>query len=67
MTAFHAAYNDGRFVPPPDDYLDLILIPAVLHIDPLVFAEYPPAMALKIRVLAMHYIASGQGMRPIGF
>jgi hypothetical protein len=31
----------------------------MLHIDPLVFMEYPPALAYKLRVLVMHYIAAG--------
>jgi hypothetical protein len=43
----------------PDEYLDLVLIPAMLHIDPLAFMEYPPALAYKLRVLVMHYIAAG--------
>jgi hypothetical protein len=43
----------------PDEYLDLVLIPAMLHIDPLVFMEYPPAMRYQIRTLLMHYIAAG--------
>jgi hypothetical protein len=31
----------------------------MLHIDPLVFMEYPPAMQYKIRTLLMHYVAGG--------
>jgi hypothetical protein len=46
-------------VPIPDDYAVYALIPAVLHIDPLTFLEYPPAMQYKIRVLLNYYIASG--------
>jgi hypothetical protein len=49
----------GRIVTPPDEYMDLILVPAMLHIDPLVFLDYPPAMRYQIRTLLMHYIAAG--------
>jgi hypothetical protein len=31
----------------------------MLHIDPLAFMEYPPALAYKMRGLVMHYIAAG--------
>jgi hypothetical protein len=37
----------------------MILVPAMLHIDPLAFMDYPPAMRYQIRVLLMHYIAAG--------
>jgi hypothetical protein len=43
----------------PDEYADLVLIPAVLHIDPLAFMEYPPAMQYKIRHLLGYWLASG--------
>ena len=43
----------------PDEYADLILIPAMLHIDPLTFMDYPPAMQYKLRTLLTFYVASG--------
>jgi hypothetical protein len=46
-------------VTPPEEYLDLVLIPAMLHIDPLTFMDYPPALAYKLRGLVLHYIATG--------
>jgi len=46
----------------PDEYADLILVPAMLHIDPIAFMDYPPALRLKLRVLLMHYIAAGGGL-----
>jgi hypothetical protein len=46
-------------VTPPEEYLDLVLIPAMLHIDPLAFMESPPVLAYKIRALVMYYIAAG--------
>jgi hypothetical protein len=51
-------------VTPPEEYADLILVPAVLHIDPLVFARYPPALRAKVRGWMMYWLAGGQGMNP---
>ena len=42
----------------------MILIPAILHIDPLVFAEYPPLLQVRMRLLLLTYIAGGQGLNP---
>lgn len=64
MEAFHAAYSHGELVQPPDDYMDLILIPAVLHTSWSEFAGYPLAIQERIRALLMFYLAAGQGMRP---
>lgn len=38
--------------------MDYILIPAELHIDPLVFAGYPPGLQMRIRSLLPHYMVS---------
>jgi len=38
----------------------LILVPALLHIDPLVFAAYPPMMQTKVRLLLMRFLGAGQ-------
>jgi len=38
--------------------MNLILIPAELHIDPLTFAEYPPGLQLRIRSMMPHYMVS---------
>ena len=64
VEAFHAAYRAGRMVPAPDDYIDMILVPGILHIDPLAFAAYPPLVQAKIRRLLRHYIAAGWGGNP---
>lgn len=48
--------------PIPEEYADLVVIPAVLHIDPLRFQEYPEALRAKIRILLQHWISHGQGM-----
>ena len=65
MTGWIEALGRGRLVSVPDEYADLILIPAMLHIDPLVFMDYPPAMQYKIRTLLTFHIASG-GMHGSG-
>lgn len=44
---------------PPRMYTDLILIPAILHIEPLTFAGYPPALQMQMRGLLRYYIAGG--------
>lgn len=49
----------GRLVTVPDEYAELVLVPALLHIDPLAFATYPPALREKMKRLMMHYIAYG--------
>lgn len=59
MIGFHEALARGRFVTPPEEYLDLVMIPAMLHIDPLRLMEYPPALLYKLRGLALHYAAAG--------
>jgi hypothetical protein len=38
----------------------LILVPALLHIDPLVFAQYPPLLKMKMRVLLLRFLGAGQ-------
>jgi hypothetical protein len=38
--------------------MDWILIPATLHIDPLVFAEYPIALQQRIRDMLPRYLTS---------
>lgn len=59
IVGFNEALARGRIVTPPEEYADLVLVPAILHIDPLMFLDYPPAMQIKIRTLLMYYIASG--------
>jgi hypothetical protein len=60
VDAFHSAYKRGRLVAPPQEYADLILVPALLHIDPLVFAQYPPLLKMKMRVLLLRFLGAGQ-------
>ncbi len=64
MEGFHAAYKQGRLVPPPHEYMDLILVPAILHIDPLAFDDYPVALKGRIRRLLTIYIREGWGGNP---
>ena len=60
MDAFHAAYQQGRIVSIPDDYMDLIIVPSITGVDPLQFAtEYPPMVREKMRQLVMIHIAKG--------
>lgn len=60
VEAFHAAYARGRVVVPPAEYLDMIVIPAVLHIDPERLLHYPPALRAFLRARVMDWIAGGQ-------
>ena len=62
VDGFHAALRQGRLVRPPDEYLDVIVIPAVLHIDPLALQNYPPALHAAVRAWVMAWIGSGQGL-----
>ena len=63
MEGFHAGLMKGRLTRPPDAYLDLVVIPAVLHVDPLrLVAEYPPALRAALRAWVMHWLAGGQGL-----
>lgn len=63
VDGFHAALRRGQLVRPPDEYLDLIVIPAVLHIDPLrLLADYPPVLRETLRVYVMTWLAGGQGL-----
>lgn len=46
----------------PSEYMDLILVPSILHIDPLAFHEYPPALKGRIRNMVMYHIAGGHAL-----
>ena len=61
VDAFHAAYHKGRFTPPPTEYMDLILIPQHLHIDPMTFDGYPRPVQARIRNLLTANIRYGWG------
>lgn len=65
MDAFHAAFIRGKIAPAPQEYVELILVPAVLHIDPMVFVAYPPALRARITTLLWSYVAMGNGMNPM--
>lgn len=56
----------GRIANIPDEYAELVLIPATLHISPMEFMNYPPALQIKIRHLLMHYLASSGGLHGSG-
>lgn len=63
VDGFHAELARGRVGRPPDTYIDLVIIPAVLHIDPLRFADdYPPLLRELMRTLAMRWVGGGQGI-----
>ena len=49
----------------PEEYTDLILVPAILHIGPLAFLDYPPALQQTMRLWLRYYIAGGQGLNPM--
>lgn len=51
-------------MPPPGEYVDLILVPSILHIDPLTFAAYPPYLQGRMRGLLLDHIASGWAGKP---
>jgi hypothetical protein len=62
VDGFFAALRQGRLVRPPDDYLDIIVIPAVLHIDPLRLLDYPPVLRETLRTWVMTWLGGGQGL-----
>jgi hypothetical protein len=62
VDAFQAAYRRGQVTTPPDAYMDLILIPSILHIDPVVFMGYPPAIKAQTRNLLMAHIHAGHAL-----
>lgn len=59
VDAFHAAYANGRVASAPELYMDLILIPAVLHVEPMTFWRYPPVIREQMRKLFLRYVAGG--------
>jgi hypothetical protein len=62
VDGFFAALRQSRLVRPPDEYIDLIVIPAVLHIDPLRLLDYPPVLRETLRAWVMTWLAGGQGL-----
>lgn len=46
----------------PLEYMDLILVPSILHIDPMLFADYPPALKGRIRYMLMMHIGAGHAL-----
>lgn len=64
MDAFHAAYRRQQLVEPPDEYIDLVLIPRYLHIDPVTFHAYPPLLQERIRHLFMLNLRYGWSGNP---
>jgi hypothetical protein len=49
-------------VTPPDTYLELIVIPAVLHTPWATYNDYPPALQVATKTLLMSWLAGGQGL-----
>jgi hypothetical protein len=62
VDGFFAALRQGRLVRPPDEYLDLIVLPAVLHIDPLRLLDYPPVLREVLRTWVLTWLGGGQGL-----
>lgn len=59
VDAFHAGYLRGELTRPPDEYTDMILIPAILHTQSTDFWQLPPLVQEKTRRLLQRYIAAG--------
>lgn len=59
VDAFHAGYIKGHVTRPPNEYVDLILVPAILHTPTAQFWELPFIVQEKMRGLLMRYIAGG--------
>lgn len=59
MAAFHAGYLHGQVTRPPDEYIDLVLIPAILHTPTAHFWTLPWPVQEKTRRLLLQYIAGG--------
>lgn len=50
---------------PPDTYMDLVIVPQVVGVDPLRFVtEYPPALKEMIRMLVGQHLIAGWGGKP---
>ncbi len=64
IDGFHAAYARGHIVPIPQEYAEMIIIPAVLHTPWQVYRTYPPAVQAAILAWLPHYLAAGQGLNP---
>jgi hypothetical protein len=64
VDAFMSAYARGRLETPPDELLELIIIPAVLHTPWTLFRNYPPALQAATKRLVMVWLGGGQGMNP---
>ena len=59
VDAFHAGYVRGQVTRPPDEYTDMILIPAILHMRTVEFWALSPIVQEKTRRLLQRYIAAG--------
>lgn len=59
VEAFHAAYARREVTMPPKEYIDLILVPAVLHTPTVDFWAMPEMVQEKTRRLLFYYIAAG--------
>ncbi|MCX7851801.1 MAG: hypothetical protein N2383_03355 [Caldilineales bacterium] len=57
-----SAYAHGRLAPPPDLFLEIIVIPAILHTPWALFRTYPPAVQLATKHWLLTWLAAGQGM-----
>ena len=42
--------------------MDFILVPSILHIDPMAFQDYPPALQLRVRSMLMNHIGAGHAL-----
>lgn len=64
IEAFHAGYRKGRVNRPPDEYMDTILVPAILHTTTEQFHARSYAIQERTRRMLMYYIAGGWAGNP---
>jgi hypothetical protein len=60
VDAFHAAYARGKLTSAPREYLELVLVPSILHTTWETFSRYPPMIQHLTITLLMSYIGAGQ-------
>lgn len=62
VDGFYAAYARGEVTSPPDELVELVLVPAVLNTPWAVWLDYPPAVKMLSRRLLMEHIAAGHAL-----
>lgn len=59
VDAFYAAYAHGHVTTPPTEFVDLILVPSILHTPTALFREQPWPLQERTRRWLMRHIAAG--------